>query len=395
MNKNINAREILLSGNSLFVIASARGAGKTTAAATLLKSTEYDKLYVHDDERSWNNIETQLKQIDVKIGHYVDLAGRFADLPDDDDMLSQIADGRMPWVDQKTRTGLIEYYNFIINDLDKNMTPGKYDVYVLDTLKRLEASMAVWAQKNMGKLGVTNTSHGRDWSEGIFPLYEGLISSIFARGIKVIIFTSHLKQPWENNKPVPGKVVLSGKKILQFLSRFMVWLIKDNRNTSGAPAALVLKERLGRIGITESGEWDIRRVIPERIPSFTWTEVERYIREGYNAKNPDPREIMSPEEIELVSDAMTDKQMQLMVAEAQKEAKEAEIRLKQESAPLLSVAQTIDTEAPLAKKIAEIIESGTTDVSTIRQSLNGLFEGVTVPQIIKIVKALQLKSQST
>ena len=92
---------------------------------------------------------------------------------------------------------------------------------------------------------------------------------------------------------------------------------------------------------------------------------------------------------------MTDKQMQLMIAEAQKEAKESEIRLKQESAPLLSVAQIIDTEAPLAKKIAEIIESGTTDVSTIRQSLNGLFEGVTVPQIIKIVKALQLKSQST
>lgn len=308
--------------NELIVVTGARNTGKSLLAATYLEPKDTHRMYVHDSENSMNRVLAGQRATDYGFGHYVDLKARFSELPGDEDLLSRINAGQLPWVSEKGKSGLMDYYQFIIADLDKNLESGKYTVYVHDTLEKLEAGMAAWVDNNRKGSGVTTTAHGKFWTEGVYPLYEHLLSALYDRGIETVIMCSHLKTPWEGNRPVIGKVTPSGKKLLYRLSSLFLWVVNDRRNSDGAPAALVLKERMGNLQVVD-GQWKIQRMLPERLPHCTWEDIRRYLAEGCNLENPAPGESMSDGERDMISELLTDEQMRLMLMDAEKELLEA------------------------------------------------------------------------
>lgn len=303
----------------IIVITSAKGTGKSIAAATFLPPDRLDEVFVHDSERSMNRIIQGHKSLGKSFGYYNNLDSRFSDLPTDDDLLSRINKGNLPWVDTKQRNAMIDYYEYILDDIDKNLTRGKYSVYIHDTLEKLESGMAAWVEANKRESGVRSTAFGKLWTEGVYPLYQNLCEAIFDRGVRTIILTSHLKNPWIDNKPVVNKVVPSGKKILYKLSALMLWLVNEPKNPNGEPAAIILKERMVKMKV-EDGKWKPKRVIPPRIPLFNWDMLNEYIdKELYDANNPAEGETLSDDEKDMISEMLNDKQMELMLL-AQKEA---------------------------------------------------------------------------
>lgn len=312
-----------MTDHQLIAITGPRGVGKTLLAATYAPPSIVDKVYWHDSERSANRTLKNLEDAGLHFGNYVSLGARFHDLPDDDDLLEMLSEGKLPWVDKKKRSALADYYEYIMQDLAENLEQDKYDVYVHDTLEKLEAGMAAWVEANKRDAGVTTTAFGKLWTEGVYPLYENFIEAIFSRGVKTIILTSHLKTPWEGNRPVVGKVKPSGKKILYRLSALMIWMVNDKRNADGAPAGLVLKERMGKlVPDKETDEWVIKRMLPERIPHCTWSDIGRYMEEGIDFGNLSDLEIMSPDEKEMISELLSDEQMRLMILAEEKELAE-------------------------------------------------------------------------
>jgi len=307
--------------NDLFVITGARGTGKSLLAATYLPPSEIENAYVHDAERSMNRVIERLGKAGRKFGYYADLGARFKDLPEDDDLLDRISRGQLPWVDKKQRSSLIAYYQYILDDLAENLEHGKYSVYIHDTVAKLEAGMAAWVDDHHHQAGVRKTAYGGLWTQGVYPLYEHLVASIFGRGVDTIILTSHLKTPWEGKRPVVGKVTPAGKKLLYLLSSFFVWLVNDRWNKDGAPAGLVLKERLGDLIVTDD-DWEIRRMLPERIPHCTWKDINRYLEHGCDLVNPAFGERMSDAELGMISELVSDEQMRLMILGAEQELAE-------------------------------------------------------------------------
>lgn len=299
--------------SNLFVITGARNSGKSFCAATYLKPSEIGGAFVHDSEKSMNRVVERLAKSHLSFGHYADLSARFSDLPGEADLLDRINKGQLPWVDRAQRSSLVAYYEYLLNDLATNLTKGKYSLYIHDTIEKLEAGMAAWVEDHKAQSGWKRTAYGELWTHGVYPLYEHLAASIFDRGVETIIFTSHLKTPWEGKRPVVGKVAPAGKKILYKLSSLFIWLVNDSRNTDGAPAGLVLKERLGDLYPDDNDEWVAERMLPKRIPHCTWKDIRGYLEDGCDLANPTEGETMSIAEQEMISELLTDKQMRLMI----------------------------------------------------------------------------------
>lgn len=305
--------------DALVVVTGARNSGKTLFAITAARPSQIDRVFYHDSERSSNRAIQELEADGKAPGYYGNLEGRFHDLPAEDDLLSRIRKGQLPWVTEAERSSLEGYYLYVLSDLDKNLERDKYLFYVHDTIEKLEAGMAAWVEGHKKQAGWTRQAYGRMWTEGVFPLYEQLIEAIFQRGVRTIIFCSHLKTPWESNRPVVGKVVPSGKKLLYFRTSLFLWLTQEPKNADGAPAGLVLKERLGSLREVEGDKWAIRRMLPRRIPHCTWENIERYLKDGCDLASPAEGEVLTTQERELISEFISDAQMQLMQLEVQKE----------------------------------------------------------------------------
>jgi hypothetical protein len=160
--------------------------------------------------------------------------------------------------------------------------------------------------------------------------------------------SSHLKTPWHDKKPIPGKVAPSGKSLLYKISSLMLWLVNEPNNMDGAPAGLVLKERLGQLEINkETDEWEPRRMLPRRIPHCTWNDIHRYLVEGCDLSSPAEGEMMSESEKEMISELLTNEQMRLMILAEEKELEE----IKQQSGVLVS--STGETFDPMKQKPKE------------------------------------------
>ena len=357
------------------VITGARGVGKTLLAATYAPPGQEGKVFWHDSERSASRVIQQFEEMETSFGHYRNLTSRFDDLPEEKDLLSRIATGSLPWVTSKQKAALADYYEYVTGDLNRNMGKGEYLVYVHDTIETLEAGMAAWVEMDKRRAGWTRDSHGRMWTEAYYPLYEHLIESLYSRGVQTVILCSHLKTPWEQNQPVPNAVKPAGKKILFRLSSLMLWLVKGNP----APAGLVLKERLGKLHAVD-GEWKIRRMLPERIPVCTWEEIGRYLREGCNLENPGPGEKMTVDEERMISDLLTDRQMDLMILTAKQQAQGIGKQVEKPIPP--EVQQETDEVKVLA---IEKRERGLSN-EEIRAEL--LAEEHSIPTVIRVMKEI-------
>ena len=302
---------------AVVVFTGSRGVGKTTAAATYLPPSRVDRVFYHDGENSTNQIVDQLARRGKKFGYLGQLDEKWTRaLPGQADLLSRIARGSLPWASVAEKNALIDLWLYIIDDIDRNLKPDQFEVYVHDPVERLEAAMTAWVSDNRQAAGWQRASMGEMWTQGFYPLYRGFLQSLFARGIKTVIFTAHLGAPWaEGGKGViPGKVKVRAKPELFKLAQLYVWLVHEPRNADGAPAGIVLKKRLGELDITASDTWDIKSNLPKRVPHFTWDDVAQYLAAGCDLAHPQPGETLTEQESQLIDDTFfSDAQMQLML----------------------------------------------------------------------------------
>lgn len=258
-------------------------------------------------------------------GCYIEMYER---IRPDVDMLDLIAQGKPPWVGDSQRSQWIDYYGYFVKRLNKELETGKYKYLLIDTIEPVEAAMTAAVEAGKGTFGWSgNWAYGRMETEGVRPLYENLLEAVARRGVETILISSHIKQAWSDKEPIPGKVKPGGRMaVLARLSTAMFWLFMTTENEDGAPAAAVLKARMGKYEQVDN-RWVPRRVLPQRIPHFSWQDVEGYKRNPANLATPRPGERLTESEQETVSELLTDVQMRLMVLGA-----ETELAVKQRAA---------------------------------------------------------------
>jgi hypothetical protein len=308
-------------------------------------------MVVFDTEDSMSNILDNNSKLNLEFGAYVPMYKRFSV---DEDLLGRIAKGSLPWVSNKQKGALVEYYEFMVAELDRVLSKGKFEYLVWDTVEPLEASMAAWAEQNRGLSGWSGQrAFGRLETEAIRPLIENLFEAVARRGIKYILLTSHLRRLWEGERPVPNKVAPGGRlTLLSRLSTMMLWLSPGVGNTDGAPAAIVLKARKA-VETIENDNWVVRRSLPERIPHFTWEDVRRYERDGCDMENPAPGEVMTASERDMVSEFLSDAQMRLMTLGAEMDLETA----KAQAMPFMGSGEAFSIGADTTTAIApEVVE---------------------------------------
>jgi hypothetical protein len=288
----------------VIVITGAKGSGKSTAIATYPKVKDIKNLLVIDTEDSMSDL--------ASMGFtHVRMYDRFQP---DQDMLTLLDAGRPPWVSDNQKKALVEYYDYLVHILNEKLQPGRFKYLGIDTIGPIEMAMSAAVESGRQVFGWGGSrAYGRFETEGMRPLYEGLLEAIARRGVETILISSHLKNPWVDDAPVMDKVKPSGRlKVLSRVSSAMFWLVPGSDMT-GAPAALVLKARLGKVEPGDNGRWAVRRVLPERMPVFTWNAVERYQASPPDFANPAPGEEMSLDEQEMISELLSQKSMELMI----------------------------------------------------------------------------------
>lgn len=348
----------------LICITGGRGSGKTVALATLPPPDEMDKVFVIDCENSWSDV---LKQ--VKPGYYLNAYERFGM---GDRLLHAIAKGDLPWV-SKNKSSLVEFYEWFVNEMDKKLVNGRFKYLLIDTVEPIETTMTAAVNEGKMKFGWQGSkAYGRMETEGVRPLYENLLQSFYERGVEVVGIATHIKYVWMDDRPILNKIKPGGRlAVLSRLSSLMLWLVQGGENEDGAPAALVLKARMGKMVPTDKG-WQVHRVLPRRIPHFTWMDVDRYTEYPANLASPAPGEKPTAAELQMIDEMLTDEQMKLMVLGAEIErdlGKQSsvlgavEVELSEEvmgqigvmhaqGKPLPLIARTLDLSLP---KVREVI----------------------------------------
>ena len=195
------------------------------------------------------------------------------------------------------------------------------------------------------------------------------------------MFASNLKRAWEGDSPVINKVKPGGRlSVLARLSTMMLWLTPNAENADGAPAAIILKARLGQFTI-KNKKWVPRRVLPERVPHFSWQDIFAYLANPADLANPAPGESMTEDERDMISELLNDEQMRLMVLGAKREL------LRARSFVGSSVPTTGRTEEETQELILLIQEALLDGFSN--QKIIGSIEGATLPLIIKVKRNLE------
>ena len=163
--------------------------------------------------------------------------------------------------------------------------------------------------------------------------------------------------------------------MLARLSSAMFWLVAGS-DPSGAPAALVLKARIGKVEAVD-GKWQVRQVLPERIPSFTWDAIEYYRGHPADLASPAPNETMTDDEQQMIGELLTDEQMRLMISSAEQRTAEARGKGMLVKVPEKSVDVVPDDG------VAVLVASGKTNREIVKET------GLALPVVIKARRGLE------
>lgn len=297
----------------IYFLTGSKGSGKTTGTFSFLRVSDYPTVFYIDTEDSASDILRANKELGLELGKYVRAYERLSGTKD---IIAEVAAGRLPWVNEKEKSALIQYFDWLKKMLNTELTAGKFTTLIMDTIEPVEAAITAYVEVNKQKAGWSgDRSYGRMETEGVRPILDNLFEGIHQRGVQRIILTSHVKPVWMEKKPILNKVEPGGRLALwSRISSCMFWLVPNYENEDGAPAALVLKARFGNREIDkETGFVTTRRVLPQRMPRFSYADILEYKKHPANLKNPQPGEVPTLEEKEMMSEFLNDAQMRLMV----------------------------------------------------------------------------------
>jgi len=362
----------------LTLFTGAVGIGKTTAAISVLPPSKVSRLLVVDTEDG----TVDMQDVGFEV---IRMERRF----ENTDILGNMARGKLPWVDERGKQAMAQYYDDLIDRLDKKLRDGAFDAIVLDTVEIAEAAITAAVESGRRKFGWGgNRAYGRMEVEGVRPLYRGLFQAIEARGVKDIILCSHLKPRWHDDHPVPGAVKPGGRlKLLSRLSTFMFWLVPGN-DASGAPAAIVMKARYGQMMPHPTEDrWVTQRILPPRIPVFSWDAVRNYAENPADFNNLKPGEVLSEDERKQASMLFDAEQMKYLIACKQIDASDIAERQRERDAALMpaksqaSLANAIQSEEN--KLAVGMLREGQSPMKIAKEL------GIKLPQVIKMKKLLE------
>jgi len=221
-----------------------------------------------------------------------------------------------------------------LTDTFSSIEQDRFTVAVIDNIKPLEdaARHAVEADPKKFGVSLSNVRSGRfggAWP-GVHYIVSNLMDILQSRGIRLIIVTAHIRPRWGGAGPIPGKYNLRGVDRWQELS--ILTLILIHGEFAPIPAALVQKEQLGLIQYdSEAEDFIVKRRLPLRIPSCTFSEIRRYLREPADIRDPQPGEIPTADETSPFDAKLSTEQMAYIMAgvSVEKEMDEIEKRMKE------------------------------------------------------------------
>lgn len=220
-----------------------------------------------------------------------------------------------------------EFYGYFEN-LIKKVEKDKFTVCVIDNIAYLESAIEARIKKMPVAYGVSPESAASGKYGGIWGAVKTQISTIcnilYSKGIKCIIMISHLVHPWAGGQPVLSKMKQVGKD--RWFEMAVLSLILIPGEHPYIPAALVTIDHTTKLKFNpEKGDYEIQRRLPLRLPTATFAELRRYLKEPADLMNPRPGERPTEEEIYPYSDKFTPAQLTTLakLAEAAREGGDA------------------------------------------------------------------------
>lgn len=253
--------------------------------------------------------------------------------------------------------------------------PQGTTVCVLDNIAPLELALRAEAGRDLQRyvkefgLNLANVLAGRYGglsSVVNFLITEKLTAPIHAKGVRLIIATTHIKARWENGVPIPNKYNIKGADRWQELS--ILSLVLHPGEFAPIPAALVQKEQLGTVTWdAKKGEHVIHRRLPIRIPRCTFAEIRRYLREPADLRDPKEGEVPTNEQSDPFRSELSRDQIAMMTAAMKVTEKEdAEDMLDitdnghKQVDPRIAIAKALQASGKFANIMAIAREMGVT-----------------------------------
>ena len=231
----------------------------------------------------------------------------------------------------------------------EGIQPDQYTVAILDNVSPLEIALnaealrgAATYSKEFG-LNYKNVTEGRfGGTKSIvnFLITDKVCAPLHKKGVQLIIVTSHISAKWALGGPVPGKFSIKGADRWQELSIMTLVLIPGEN--APVPSAIVQKEQLGSIMYDpETGEFDIKRRLPLRLPKATWSAIRKYLREPADLRDPAPGELPTKVESDPYSEDLSKEQISIMIAQMEADRAANAVVLAETNATLVSPNQEV------------------------------------------------------
>lgn len=285
-----------------------------------------------------------------------------------------------------------------------NVEPNRFTVAIFDNVSPMEIAFNAYAADNADNLaklyGLNAKNVKANRFGGTKPIVNSMISDmcagLHAKGVRLIIATSHISQRWSAGGPIPNKYNSKGADRWQDLSILTLILIPGDNPP--VPSALVQKEQLGIIEIPQNptpeqieamlrGEagHKISRRLPPKISHCDFQKLRWYLNNpaDFNALKPD--EIPTEEQIDPFRKGLNKEQFAYVanaVAVTERQQREDEEALK-----AMGEAELQQMTDKLAEKAKEF--GGPYTPVAIQEYLREQGEIITVPQAVAVMKKLK------
>lgn len=261
----------------------------------------------------------------------------------------------------------------------------RFSVVIFDNTAPMELAIKAEAVRNVDyycqqfSLNKGNVLAGRygGASAVVNFFISHMVNMLKAKGVKLVIVTTHIRPMWGAGGQIPNKYTIKGADRWQELSILTLILIPGINPP--VPSALVQKEQLGQISLDldlsnpevlaavmrgEEGH-QVSRRLPYKLPEATFQKIRWYLSHPADINNPANGEMPKLEESDPFDEKLNKEQFhyaQLAMEQAKKEEDEAQ-------ADLMRIAQANVIAAKI--RAQELFRSGV----------------VAPPAIIEIIKA--------
>lgn len=274
----------------VFGITGEHETGKTTFAVTACPGEE---TLVYDFEKSSKSYERDLGFVRV-------------DVPDE--MQAKYGGKAKP----------IDVFNWWVAHV-RSIPKGQYRVIVVDPASDIEQGLADYVAKNPALFGRTMGQYakmsGLMWGD-MKALWKTILADIAAR-CETFFFVVHMSTVYKGDKPSKERKAKGKVTLFELASVYL--RMERNKDKSVKPSAVVLKTRLSKMVVNhETGEVDVKPILPPRIPIATPHSIRQYCLKPADSDNLKPEEHIG--EVNLTDDERL--MLRADIAEAERDAEQ-------------------------------------------------------------------------